>query len=166
MEDQPRHPWDRMEGETDKSFAGFSIYVRIPAKERSVMAAYLEYSGRESADVGPKVPGFFNLWSNRFKWTSRALAYDEHRLNEQLAGVVDVRKRALVAAWNAIVETIESQQAQVESMDASEKSRWVAVLSGVVKLQQEGDIPNLDDYIPTPDDEPHMIEVGPDGVIQ
>jgi hypothetical protein len=129
------------------------------------MAAYLEYSGRDPADVGPRVPGFFNLWSNRFSWTSRALEYDQHKLNEQLAGVADVRKKALVSAWDAIVETIESQQANLDTMDAAEKSRWIAVLSGVVKLQQEGDIPNLDDYVPTADDLPDVVEVGPDGVV-
>jgi hypothetical protein len=161
-----RSSWEQLEGESAKAFKAFVCYLEMPAKTRSVIAAYLAYSGRREAKNKLKTPGFFNDWASKNQWRKRAKAFDEHQLNERLAGVADVRKKALVVAWDAIVETIESQQANLDTMDAAEKSRWIAVLSGVVKLQQEGDIPNLDDYIPTPDDEPHMIEVGPDGVVQ
>jgi hypothetical protein len=86
--DQPKQPWDRQPGETDKAFAGFVAYRDLPAQTRSLPAAHAEYvrqrDGKDRREKGekpgslPRPPGYFCAWSSKNDWEARATAYDAY----------------------------------------------------------------------------------------
>ena len=75
------NPWERMDGETESSWAAFRIYRDLPPTERTLLAAWYDY--RETKDgVRPdervRPPGFIQTWSAKNSWSVRVQAYDRH----------------------------------------------------------------------------------------
>jgi hypothetical protein len=68
--------WHRLDNESERAHEAFKIFMYLPPAERSVAAAYREWSG--NADAVNPVPSF-KKWSSRFAWSDRARAHD-HRL--------------------------------------------------------------------------------------
>jgi len=65
--------WLRQEGETEKAFTGFQLYLELGA-DRSVLKAYRLYTGRIEAQQSN---GTFSTWATQNNWVARALAYDQ-----------------------------------------------------------------------------------------
>lgn len=66
-----RHPWSRRSAETHKAFAAFVAYRDI-GSDRSIRKALIV------AGKTPEKPWWFEEWSARHGWPSRAAAYDAH----------------------------------------------------------------------------------------
>ena len=57
--------WERQEGETEKAYSAFKIYLQMP--ERSV---------QKVSDFTGKYPTLIRRWANKYDWKNRAAAYD------------------------------------------------------------------------------------------
>lgn len=82
--------WAQRDGESTKAHRAFWLYVWLD-KERSILAAYRQYSGNEEAKGAP---GYFTAWSSKYDWPARARAYDLHVLEEREAGYDLARRQA------------------------------------------------------------------------
>src|SRR5215210_5303927 len=94
--------WHRLDNESERAHEAFKIFMYLPPAERSVAAAYREWSGNTDA-VNP-VPSF-KKWSSRFAWSDRARAHD-HRLEV-------IREEGME---EAVREEAARQARQVEQM--------------------------------------------------
>ncbi len=72
-----RKQWERQEGETAKAFEAFCAYRDLPPSERSMLAAWVKYSGN-SAEGRRKAPRNVEQWAIDNKWTDRVKAYDDY----------------------------------------------------------------------------------------
>jgi hypothetical protein len=77
-----RHPWERLEGETEKAWIGFEAFRKL-GPGRSVDEAFRRYwmrpgNRRNSAgETKEKTPPYFSHWAVQYQWRSRAAAWDE-----------------------------------------------------------------------------------------
>lgn len=86
--------WDRIEGETERSFAAFNEYLRLPPGERSLARVTLLIGN------SPKSQSQTEAWSRRFRWVERAAAYDAYMAKT----AIQVRKVDLEAAQQRHLE--------------------------------------------------------------
>lgn len=78
--------WERRDGEPNKWYARFQTYLLLGAS-RSVYAAYNEFRDKRGAASARKRAGLPKSWrsaSEKWEWTKRAEAFDEHERAEQL----------------------------------------------------------------------------------
>jgi hypothetical protein len=70
---------ERMRGESGRAYAAFCVY-RDLGDHRSLNAAWRDQLPQNrAATIGKRCPGQWQLWSSRFEWVKRALAYDFER---------------------------------------------------------------------------------------
>lgn len=114
MSDEPTQldqlPWEQLADETDKAYSAFLLYRDIPRHQRTVSAAWRIYAPAKKGKKQPKNPhGYFALWSRQNKWRERAKAWDDTRLEEELALVDSHRKEVLAAGWRGLSDGIQRQ---------------------------------------------------------
>ena len=67
--------WERQEGETEKAYSAFKIYLEMPERNLTKLAKHLSKTRQNISN-----------WANKYDWESRAAqAYDtciSHRLQE------------------------------------------------------------------------------------
>lgn len=91
-------PWRRTRTEKDDSWMAFFTYLCLPPHERSITAAYRQFSGE-----GPetKVPNRWHVWARHHHWQERVVEYERwHRSREQLAA--ERAKADEAARWDEI----------------------------------------------------------------
>jgi hypothetical protein len=71
---QGPHPWERLPEETDKDFATFTAYLRMPAPR----------SARALAQTTGLASRSLDRLRARFDWVNRAAAYDSHRIQQAM----------------------------------------------------------------------------------
>lgn len=75
-----RNPWDRLAGETAKSYRAFSTYRDLPPGERSInRVAEVLRDKRQRKAVAKTAPRHYFRWSVDFRWVERAAEYDRSR---------------------------------------------------------------------------------------
>jgi hypothetical protein len=72
--------WERQPGETAKAYAAFVIYMRLPAQgnsltRRSLKNAVITLYGEWTQGKQRQ----FQLWSSKFSWVNRSLAWDDEQ---------------------------------------------------------------------------------------
>lgn len=90
---EEKHPWDKLEGETDKAFGHFCAYRDIPTHRRSLA----ELHRIEGKSPEKQVSGHWHRWRIDFEWDARARAYDQYRLDEERRELLSVQKERLAA---------------------------------------------------------------------
>jgi hypothetical protein len=68
--------WHRLEQETNKQWAAFCIYVRLPLVQRNVSAAYRLYAEENGREPLQTVPQNIWDWAKNNNWHERARALD------------------------------------------------------------------------------------------
>jgi hypothetical protein len=85
--------WQRIETDTDKSFAAFCVYRDLGA-DRSIQKTQEKLS---------KSSGYLRVlyeWSSNGNWVERAAAYDEYLLDEHRREIETRRKIVQTNEWN------------------------------------------------------------------
>lgn len=97
-DDAERHPWDRLDSETDKAFEAFCIYRDLGPSVRSLRRVVEKRRGYpKKTQKVPNVPPFIKRWSSKFRWVERARAWDieqDRLVQEQFAAENLQRRRA------------------------------------------------------------------------
>ena len=76
------HLWERLEGETEKSWLSFEMFRQL-GPERTVDGAFHRYWMRpgnrrnNSGRAKDKTPAYFSHWAVQYNWWRRAAAWDE-----------------------------------------------------------------------------------------
>src|SRR5438477_7470417 len=70
---KPEQLWERHNNESSRAFQAFSGYLSL-GPERSIDKAFRSISGT----TAKRAPRRWFVWSERFKWTLRAKAWDEN----------------------------------------------------------------------------------------
>jgi hypothetical protein len=82
----PDPPWYRLEGEGPQAYAAFRCYLELGA-ERSLdrvgrnLYPTRRRPGRRRRKRGKT--GRLEAWSKRWRWVERALAYTDHRMQQE-----------------------------------------------------------------------------------
>jgi hypothetical protein len=126
--------WQRIETDTDKSFAAFCVYRDLGA-DRSLEKAFRQYSGDEKA----KLPGYFGRWSAENSWAERAAAYDDYLLDEHRR---EREARQKVVETNAWSDYNAIRQGITKSVDLFSKTGWqpdINAMRDLLRLMKEAD---------------------------
>ena len=67
--------WHKQNGETEKAFAAFKLYLGL-GSGRTIRAAYQKCNGVKSE---ANAAGYFSTWASENEWTTRAHAFDTWR---------------------------------------------------------------------------------------
>lgn len=79
MDEETRHIWQRLEGETDSAYEAFRCYRELPSGTRSLRKTWVEYNrrrGHAEPKPGAQPPKRFVQWRKTHDWDARAVAYD------------------------------------------------------------------------------------------
>ena len=100
-------PWNQRTDESVAAYSAFSVYLKLPANERTLDRAYqvyYEHKHGQPAGSPKKAPGTWTAWSQQYDWYERAQAFDA---NEQRKAIL----RAARKRQNEIEEFIEADMA-------------------------------------------------------
>jgi hypothetical protein len=139
MNDDEKHEWDRLSGESSKAYAHFCLY-RDMGQGRSLrkLAADAETTSQLRQ---------LQHWSSRWKWVERCQSYDDHLLLQDRLRQEKERKDMLtrhgkiaVLGQNLVVKGIEKLLADVEQgkrdLSASDASRLLDVAVKIERLSR------------------------------
>jgi hypothetical protein len=85
--------------ETDKAFDAFASYYILPARERSIQAAYRASSPRQDS-IGKRASGQWSQWAAAHDWVARAAAYDQHLAEQDRLLWEERRRQVKQADWD------------------------------------------------------------------
>lgn len=129
-------PWDRQEGETDKSYQAFMIYLLLGPK-RSIKQAWelLQGSDRDQAHA----PTYFHEWSQKHGWSERSTEYDKwtHRASirydiEKTREIVNEAREVTLSCIKQMKTIIDNDKERPGLRDLS--SALNALTAAVAKL--------------------------------
>jgi hypothetical protein len=120
-ESTQKHPWDQMEGETDKEFSRFLVFLQL-GSGRNLRKAQVKSPGKSRKD--PKYPcGAWRDMAEKWSWYKRAHAWDVHQAKAGLQSfeeLLDAQKRATLTTWakvSSLAEKITSSKTLEEVKD-------------------------------------------------
>jgi hypothetical protein len=91
--------WDRRtETESAKAYAAFTAYYLLPARERSIDAAW-RVANPQYRNSTKTVPGFWKQWSANHDWVARAAAYDQEIAKQDELLWEERRRRKKEREW-------------------------------------------------------------------
>lgn len=83
MVEDDRPVWARLKNEASKPYAAFLIYLKLPARVRSVERAYKISEGLDLEEPVDVSSTWYN-WCTRYQWVRRALGFDDHHAEVEL----------------------------------------------------------------------------------
>lgn len=87
-------PWRRLPDESVKAYSAFTAYMQLEPADRSIDNAWRAATRQGQNRDGRRAPRQWGVWSSKYKWTARLLAYTDH-LAEQDRQLWEDRKRQL-----------------------------------------------------------------------
>ena len=130
--------WDIQPGETAKAFHAFSHYRDMSPGDRSIDAAYREHVKHceQGQTRGKRAAGFWQSWSTKHDWVSRATAHDadlsRKRRQRRAKELEEAQDRAAKIARSALDRLEERLKAiDVEQIPAAVLDRWLKTLTDV-----------------------------------
>ena len=130
--------WDIQPSETAKAYHAFGHYRDMPPADRSIDAAYREHVKHceQGQTRGKRAAGFWQSWSTKHDWVSRAAAHDadlsRKRRDRRARELEEAQDRAAKIAHSALdrlderLQTLDIMQIPVAVLD-----RWLKTLSDV-----------------------------------
>lgn len=112
----PDYPWERMPDETQKAYAAFAVYLKIPPYKRSIRGAVRELKG----ELNLSTLRIFSAWSSKYNWVYRSGKWDDFCVEEErrvhIQGVKEMRSRHLRVAQALFTNGVQ----RLKMMDAEE----------------------------------------------
>lgn len=126
-----RDPWDQQPGETDSAYRGFQIYLHIDPHRRSLLAAYRIYvreifpdqpKRHKNADKLLEAPTQFRVWASKYRWVTRARAWDKR--NQELLRKEEIEKLKQMKEQEIQAYTAVAYRA-LDGLVKKDHSEWV-----------------------------------------
>ena len=139
------YPYEKLPSESEKAFASFVVYRDLPAKERSVPAAYRQKTGKVTAK---QATGTWNEWAKKYEWRARAFAWDAQQDR--------ARTEATTKAVAKVAANV-AEQREITAQRILEEEARIAFsrITDVIQWQNEDGIVDSDKL---PDDVAATIE--------
>ena len=100
--------WERQEGETEKAYSAFKMYLEMPERNLTKLAKHLSKSRQNISN-----------WACKYDWKSRAAAYDLSIFEDVRKANVDSLKVS-IKRKNAIADKLEEKAlAALENLNLS-----------------------------------------------
>lgn len=87
-------PWDQREGETDKAYDAFRLFLEMPRAERSVEGAWRKWRERAGRG-GAKPPGQWATWAYDHDWKERVREWDREQDIKRVAVLDEARRKRI-----------------------------------------------------------------------
>ena len=100
--------WERQEGETEKAYSAFKIYLEMP--ERSVQTVSKKLQ---------KCSQLIGRWANKYDWKSRAAAYDSSIFDSVRKANINSLKVSIQRKNNIASKLEEKALTALESLNLS-----------------------------------------------
>ena len=100
--------WERQEGETEKAYSAFKIYLEMP--ERSIPKMYQK---------GHFSPSSIKKWARKYDWKSRAAAYDSSIFDSVRKANINSLKVSIQRKNNIASKLEEKALTALESLNLS-----------------------------------------------
>ena len=130
--------WDIQPSETAKAYHAFGHYRDMSPGDRSIDAAYREHVKHceQGQTRGKRAAGFWQSWSTKHDWVSRATAHDadlsRKRRDRRARELEEAQDRAAKIARSALDRLEERLKAiDVEQIPAAVLDRWLKTLTDV-----------------------------------
>ena len=130
--------WDIQPSETAKAYHAFGHYRDMSPGDRSIDAAYREHVKHceQGQTRGKRAAGFWQSWSTKHDWVSRATAHDadlsHQRRQRRAKELEEAQDRAAKIARSALDRLEERLKAiDVEQIPAAVLDRWLKTLTDV-----------------------------------
>ncbi len=130
--------WDIQPSETAKAYHAFGHYRDMSPGDRSIDAAYREHVKHceQGQTRGKRAAGFWQSWSTKHDWVSRAAAHDadlsRKRRDRRARELEEAQDRAAKIAHSALDRLDERLKAiDVEQIPAAVLDRWLKTLTDV-----------------------------------
>ena len=130
--------WNIQPSETAKAYHAFGHYRDMSPGDRSIDAAYREHVKHceQGQTRGKRAAGFWQSWSTKHDWVSRATAHDadlsHQRRQRRAKELEEAQDRAAKIARSALDRLEERLKAiDVEQIPAAVLDRWLKTLTDV-----------------------------------
>ena len=136
------HPWERLEGETEKAWLSFEMFRQL-GPERTVDGAFQRYWMRpgnrrnNSGQAKDKTPAYFSHWAVQYGWWRRAAAWDG-----EVAALA--RDQELDRELRARMEAQEEEIRQRQLMREEARAARAVGRRGLLRILQEIESHKLD----------------------
>jgi len=116
-------PWERQAGETYKAYAAFLVYRDLPLDVRSIAL---------TADKLGKSKQGIQIWSSKYKWRDRVLAYDAYlsgiSMLDRQKRLEDMNKRHVQEAQAFQIKAMQALKAlDINDMSPKDVLAWTQV---------------------------------------
>lgn len=91
--------WDRLPEESRAAFDAFAHYYQMPARERSIQAAYRASNPRQDS-IGKRASGQWSQWAAQHDWVARAADYDSYLAEQDRLLWEERRRQVKQADWD------------------------------------------------------------------
>lgn len=132
MSDDSRQPWDPQEGETPAAFEAFCLYRDSePAEQnlKSVSARHFHTTGEAHRRIRD--------WSAKYHWVARALAWVEHKNEQEQAAIqaalLEERKQAARERLETGRLAVRKVRERLEAIGAENDALPPGVLAALLK---------------------------------
>lgn len=144
--ENPDNLWERWNKESAIAFEAFNGYLALPAKERTLYAAYCANQQEIGKKPAKQAPGQWTLWSTLFQWKDRAVAYDNHVAHLARQAQEEQRKAHVRRLEQEHLEKLTGYRDQLHDLNAAAMTASVLLLGKCVERLQtvtEEDIQKL-----------------------
>lgn len=100
--------WERQEGETEKAYSAFKIYLEMPERSRGKVAKSLK-----------KDQSLIGRWANKYDWERRAAAYDSSIFDSVRKANINSLKVSIQRKNNIASKLEEKALTALESLNLS-----------------------------------------------
>jgi len=124
-EESRQELWHRLDNESGRAYEAFKVYMYLSPAERTVVAAWREWTGNPDAR---REPPYFLRWSHDYAWSERARAHDHH---------LDIIREA--GMEEAIKEEAARQARQVELVRGRFSELMARAYNEAIEYLESGD---------------------------
>lgn len=100
---EERKPWQRVEGESDKAFAAFQVYLEVGTLEKTV-----DKIGRTSGKLR-----YMEELSSKYNWVARKQKYNDHLADISFQAIEQRVKSAAVQAFDYLQQALTLDIAKI-----------------------------------------------------
>lgn len=99
--DSGKLPWEQRDGETDKAYAAFRVFLEMPRGERGIEAAWRKWWDAQESNAGRKrpkeAPGMWGTWAFENDWKERVREWDREQDIKRVAILDEARRKRIEA---------------------------------------------------------------------
>lgn len=128
-------PWERLPNETPKAYAAFQMYLQLqPYGEMDEKRSIINVTKK----LGLAAQSGVELWSAKYKWQERTIAYDSYRANSAIkikdAALAEYQQNVVISMSNQLVVVNEILDRALNGIVTEQRAEKPSNLNDIKKL--------------------------------